>query len=169
LRAHGRPAEALAAAERALATLDELGITDARVKAALVEACEAALALSDFAKAEQLLAVPESLDPGELSPFLQGNALRLRARLDAARGNHEHTENRFRTAASLFREFGFVFHVAVTQLEHAEWLTGQGRAEDAQPVLAEARETFERLQATTWLERTARATPIKREPEAAIS
>jgi tetratricopeptide (TPR) repeat protein len=169
LRAQGQHAEALGAAERALATLGELAITDPRIKHGLVEAIEAALALPDLDKAEELLAIPASLEPGELTPFLQANTARLRARLDAARGNPEQVEERFRSAASLFREFDLVFHLAVTQLEHAEWLAGQGRAKDAQPLLVEARETFDRLQATPWLLRAARVTLSRREPEAAIS
>ena len=167
LRAQGRHAEALASAERALATLGELAITDSLIKAALVEATETALALPDLDKAEELLAIPESLDPGELTPFLHANTARLRARLDAARGNHEHVEERFNTAAGLFREVGLAFHLAVTQLDHAEWLTAQGRAGEAEPPLAEARRTFERLQATPWLQRTTQATRSRREPEAA--
>ncbi|MGH7540092.1 MAG: hypothetical protein ACRELC_03740, partial [Gemmatimonadota bacterium] len=169
LRSEGHDSEALAAAERALATLGELAITDTQVKQGLVEATEAAFALRDLDKAEELLAIPEALDPGQLTPFLQANAGRLRARLDAARGNHDQVEERFRSAASLCREFGLVFHLAVTQLEHAEWLTGQGRADEAQPLLAEARQTFDRLQATPWLERAAQLTPSRREHEAAIS
>jgi len=43
----------------------------------------------------------------------------------------------------------------VTQLEHGEWLAGQGRRDEAEPLLAEARETFERLEAAPWLERAA--------------
>jgi hypothetical protein len=43
--------------------------------------------------------------------------------------------------------------MAATQLEHGEWLTGQGRAEEAEPLLVEAREIFEQLEATPWLER----------------
>jgi hypothetical protein len=62
-----------------------------------------------------------------------------------------------------------VFYLAVTELEHAEWLTAQGRGDEAQPLLAEARQTFEQLQATPWLERAAQIAPAKREPEAAIS
>ena len=158
LRARGHHAEALASAERALATLGELAITDPLIKAALVEATEAALALPDLDKAEELLAIPEALDPGEVTPFLHANTARLRARLDAARGNHERVEERFSTAASLFREFDLVFHLAVTQLEHGEWLIAQGRAGEAEPPLAEARQPFERLRATPWLERTAQAT-----------
>jgi predicted ATPase/class 3 adenylate cyclase len=169
LRAQGRPDEALATAERALVAVGELTITDTGVKATLVEALEAALAVADLEKAEELLRIPESLDAGELTPFLRANTDRLRARFDAARGNHERVDERFRTAASLFREFGLVFYVAVTQLEHAEWLTSQQRADDAEPLLAEARHTFEQLQATPWLERTARALAARGEAETAIS
>ncbi len=169
LRAEGRHAEALAAAERALALGGELAISDANMKSALVEATEAALALSDLDKAEELLAFPESLYPGELTPFLRGHAARLRARLDAARGETQGIEERFRGAASLFREFGFAFDLAVTQLEHAEWLAGQGRADEAEPLLAEAGLTFEQLQAAPWLERAAQLAPGRREPEAAVS
>jgi tetratricopeptide (TPR) repeat protein len=168
-RSEGRHAEALAAAERSLAMLGEVTITDTQIKQGLVEATEAALALPDLDKAEELLTIPESLDPGQLTPFLQANSARLRARVNAARGTHEQVDDRLRTAAGLFREFGLTFYLAVTQLEHAEWLTTRNRTDEAQPLLSEARQTFEQLQATPWLERTARATPIKREPEAAIS
>jgi class 3 adenylate cyclase/tetratricopeptide (TPR) repeat protein len=169
LRAQGRPDQALAVAERALAAVGELTITDTGAKATLVEAIEAALAVPDLNKAEELLAIPESLDAGELTPFLRANTARLNARLDAARGNSERVEDRFRTAASLFREFGLVFHVAVTQLEHAEWLTSQQRADEADALLAEARQTFERLEAAPWLERTGQAAATRGEPETAIS
>jgi predicted ATPase/class 3 adenylate cyclase len=168
-RAQGRPVEALSVAERALATSGDLTITDSALKTALVEAIEAALALPDLRKAEELLAIPESLDPGELTPFLHAHTARLRARLDAARGHHQAVEDGFRTAASVFREFDLAFPLAVTELEHAEWLTAQHRADDAEPLLAEARRTFEQLRATPWLERTARAGAPRREPETAIS
>jgi len=46
-----------------------------------------------------------------------------------------------------------VFWLAVTQLEHGEWLVGQGRPSEAEPRLAEAGEIFERLEARPWLER----------------
>lgn len=156
LRARGRPADALAAAERALA-LSELSISQTPLKLALAEATEAALVLADFDKAEQLLAVLEALDPGQLTPFLRANAARLRARLDAARGSDDQVDERFRRAAAVFREFGFVFHLAVTQLEHAEWLAGQGRADEAEPLIAGAAETFEHLDARPWLDRLAGA------------
>ena len=42
---------------------------------------------------------------------------------------------------------------AVTLLEHAEWLTSQDRAGEAQPMLEQARTTFEELRAAPWLQR----------------
>jgi tetratricopeptide (TPR) repeat protein len=169
LRAQGQPADALVAAQRGLATLGELAVTDTNLKAALVEAIEAALALPDLDQAEELLAIPGSLDPGVLTPFLHASSVRLRARLDAARGNHEQVDERFRTAAAICREFGLTFHLAVTQLEHAEWLITQGRNDEAQLLLDEARQSFEQLQAAPWLERTAQHLPAEREAQAALS
>ncbi len=157
LRAQGRHAEALAAAEPGLAARVELSITDSTIKIALDQAIDAAFDLSDLEKVEELLAILDSLEPGDLTPFLQATAARSHARLGAARGAHEQVEQRFRSAAGLFREFGFVFYVAVTQLEHGEWLVGEGRDAEAEPLLAEARETFERLRAMPWLDRLSAA------------
>ena len=98
------------------------------------------------------------MEPGELTPFLQASAARFRARLDAARRGHDGIEDRFQAATALFREFGIAFYQAVTQLEHGEWLIGQGRADEADPLLAEAAETMERLGAAPWLERIAALT-----------
>jgi hypothetical protein len=49
-----------------------------------------------------------------------------------------------------------VFNLAVTRLEHAERLLAEGRALDAEPLLREAREGFEQLQAAPWIERIRR-------------
>ncbi len=51
------------------------------------------------------------------------------------------------------REYGLTFHLAATQLEHAEWLAARTRREEAMPLVDEARRTFERLRAAPWLER----------------
>ena len=64
LRAEGQAIEALAAAERVLDLRSELAVDDISFKRALVEGVEAALELSDAEKAEELLSIPESLDPG---------------------------------------------------------------------------------------------------------
>ena len=59
------------------------------------------------------------------------------------------------------------FYLAVTELEHAEWLAGQGRDEEAEPLLVEAHEIFERLEATPWLERLV-ATGVAQPAEASV-
>lgn len=61
-----------------------------------------------------------------------------------------------------------MFWLALTQLEHAEWLVQQGRADEAEPLVVEAREVFERLEATPWIERADRVGVNRREPEALV-
>ena len=65
----------------------------------------------------------------------------------------ERIDDLFKGAAGLFRELATPFYLAVTELEYGEWFVNQGRAEEAEPLLAEAREIFERLEAAPWLER----------------
>ena len=56
-------------------------------------------------------------------------------------------------AAAMSREHSLRFWLAVTLFEHGRWLLGQGRADDAAPLLRGAREGFEGLSAAPWLER----------------
>jgi class 3 adenylate cyclase/tetratricopeptide (TPR) repeat protein len=162
LRAEGRYEEALAAAEELLDVIGILGAGYQSAKAGLVHALEINFALGRIDEVEELLRRIESLRPGELSPFLRAHAARLRGRLGG--------EAAFKKAAGIFREFGLVFWLAVTQLEHGEWLVAQGRAEEAQPLLAEASETFEPLEAEPYLERIAAVRrPLAAEPVSAPS
>ena len=155
LRAQGRPAEALAASSEIVEARGELGWM-AVVKFGLVEAIEAAMAMDDLDAAERFLGIIESLRPGELSPFLRANGLRFRALIDARRGITDGADERFRAGAVEFRALATPFWLAMTLLEHAEWLARAGRTDDATPILAEAREVFEQLGATPWLERVER-------------
>jgi hypothetical protein len=59
----------------------------------------------------------------------------------------------FRAATELFREMNTPFGLGVTLLEHGEWLIAERRPSEAEPLLPEAREIFERLGARPWLER----------------
>jgi hypothetical protein len=77
--------------------------------------------------------------------------------------------NRERARRALCREFSFRFHLAVTQVEHAEWLVTQNGSDEAQQLLNEARQTFEELEAKPWLERTTRGLRPSPEAEAAIA
>jgi predicted ATPase/class 3 adenylate cyclase len=158
LFAQGDAAGALRSAEESIEGQRSLSLSDHRVKEGYVVALEAAIALDDLAKAEELLDVLRSLPPGRRTHFHLAQSLRFGARLSALRGGLDDVEPGFKGAVGLFREMAFPFWMAVTLLEYGEWLTGQGRAADAVAPLAEAREIFDRLRAEPWLVRTERVT-----------
>ncbi len=157
--AEGDHRQALAEARAALENWRWLGLRHDVLKWTFIEALDAALALGDAGAAEEILGIVTGAAPGAVSPFMRAQAERFGARLDALRGFEDGVEQRFKTAAGLFREIGTPFYLACTLLEHGEWLTGTGRPDDAKPLLDEAREIFERLRATPWLERVARLKP----------
>jgi class 3 adenylate cyclase/tetratricopeptide (TPR) repeat protein len=156
LRAEGKPAEALGHLREALAPENRLAPRHAFTKRALVESVEAALEAADLDAAEELLGEWDGLRPVDRTGFLEAQRLRLGARLALQRGETEPVVPAFRRAATLFRELGVPFYLAVTLVEHGEVLVAQGRNDEAGSLLAEAREIFERLGALPWLERTGR-------------
>ena len=85
-------------------------------------------ALGRYDEVEELLARIDSIPPGPRPRSLRAQSARFRARLAAERGEHEGVEQGFKTAAGIFREHGLTFPLAVTQLEHGEWLVAQGAA-----------------------------------------
>jgi tetratricopeptide (TPR) repeat protein len=146
--AEGRFGEALADAETAIEAAGTLGYAPQAAKQAVVVALESALALSDTGKAAELIAFLEAAPAERRAPFYEAQAQRFRARTDG-------DEARFRISEHILREHELAFWLAVVQLEHAELLVGSARAEEAAPLVAEARETFERLEAAPWLVRLA--------------
>jgi class 3 adenylate cyclase/tetratricopeptide (TPR) repeat protein len=153
LLAGGAASEALDAAQAVLDAIDEIGPSDPNLKLAWPTALEAALAAGARDRAEALLAQVGSLPSGQLAPSLRAHADRFRGRLAATAGDESTADGSYAAAESVFREFGMPFWLAITQTEHGEWLAGSGRSDEAQPLLTEARETFERLDAKAWLER----------------
>jgi tetratricopeptide (TPR) repeat protein len=148
LLAAGDHAEALRVAESVFAENEHMGYVLDAVKEAFGLALQAALELNRLDKADELLAIVE-----RRPQFLNAQVARFRAHLAARSGNAPEAERLFKGASGLFQELAVPFHLAVTRLEHAEWLAAQGRAAEAQPLLAEAHEIFERLDARPWLER----------------
>ena len=130
----------------------------------VIDALEAATALDRLDRIAELVRQLESQKPGELPLVARVEAMHYRALLAAASGDAGRADSGYRTAASMFREYGYVFRQAVTQLEHAEWLAKEGREPEAAPLLEEAREIFERLEATPWLERTEKVSGSTRVP-----
>ena len=151
--AHGRQAEALAATDATIAESATLGISSEAVKEAFVVGLEACLELGDLVKARDLLAVVDGLPPGRSPQSLQAQSARFRAQLAIRDGDEPEAERLFKQAAQRLRELSFPFYLAVTQLEHGEWLVRNGRGVDAGPLLTEASEIFTRLRATPWLDR----------------
>ena len=147
--AEGKPREALESLEPVIT--GGFGVTFLTMKLALVEALEAAFALGDTAKLEELLASIEALRPGDRPRLLDAHARRFRSKLNG-------DEAGYRAAQALFRELELPFWLAVTLLEH-------GEATGSAPLLAEARELFEKLDATPWLERLELALESGRKPE----
>ena len=153
LLAEGQRAEALRVAEAVFALREAMGMGADAIKEAFALAVQAAIELDRLDKAKELLAVVEGIQPGMRPQFVNAHVSRFRAHLAARGGEREEAERLFKRAAGLFHELAVPFHVAVTRLEHGEWLAGEGRAEEAEPLLAEARELFEGLDAKRWLDR----------------
>jgi hypothetical protein len=145
-----------------------MGIAYEAVKEAFVVALECALELGDVERAEKWLGLVEELPPGHSPQFLQAHSSRFRALLAARQTGSKRSDDLFKGAAALFRELAVPFYLAVTQLEHGEWLVAESRAAEAEPLLAEAREIFEQLEATPWVERAARAAGVGHETEAVV-
>jgi class 3 adenylate cyclase/tetratricopeptide (TPR) repeat protein len=156
--AEGDAARSLRLADEALRSREQLGPGSQGVRAGFVVALESAFALGNQAKVEELLEIVRSMPPGVLPPVLKAQLERFNARVAAVRGEVQAVESGLIAAAGMFRELGVVFSLAVTLLEYGEWLVRQGRREEAEPLLEEARMVFERLQATPWLDRLGRAT-----------
>jgi predicted ATPase len=148
--AEGDARGAISAGTLAFETRASLGISAQNVKHGLLQLLPGVLKLGDRSKAEELLAVVEEQPPGLRSPLLDAIVSRFRGKLA---GDDPGADRHFTAAAAKLRALELPFHLAVVQLEHGEWLATRGRPEDAQLLLGEARETFERLQAKPWLER----------------
>ena len=98
-------------------------------------------------------------EPGERPRYLHAQQQRFRARLAEIRGDTAAVEPSFIEAEDTFGQIGMPFWHAVTQVERAEWLIGNGRQAAAQPMLTEAALVFERLKARPWLDRVQQAAP----------
>ena len=152
-RSEGRHADALAEAEKVLSWSEDIDIGHPFSRKAFVEALEAAFALEDFAYIERRIEDFRRLEPASRLPLRAAHVARFEALLAVRKGELETAERKFKQSLGLLREIDSRFWLAVVLLEQAEWLTEAGRAEEAVPLLAEAREIFERLGAAPWLER----------------
>ena len=130
--ARGDRRQAHSFAREAFDLRGSLGRRHGTVKWSYPIAVDTAIQLGDLAFAEELVSTVEGWKPGETSPFMHAMAMRFRARLAP---DAPEADGRFKSATGLFREIGTPFYQACTMLEHAEWLTANGRTDDAAPLL----------------------------------
>lgn len=148
--------EALKASLEAVETGRRVGPDSHLFWMGLDQAFDVAAALNDLPRLEDLMAMIETLRPGEAPPIVRGMQGRGRARLASARGHDEEAERAFKVAAGVFLEVGTPYWRAITLTEFAEWLTERERSDEADSLLHEAYGTFERLGAPSWLDRVSR-------------
>jgi hypothetical protein len=109
---------------------------------------EVAAELPDADAARQLVAAVDDVTRGKRWDVVDAQMARLRARIP------EHDPiAALEDAERRFRDLEMPFHVAVAQAERAERLVAAGQAVEAARLLAQARDTFERLRALPWLDR----------------
>ncbi|MBA2532211.1 MAG: AAA family ATPase [Nocardioidaceae bacterium] len=158
--AQGRLDAALAAAGSAVREgVLRQGLLSHRSRLAWPIAMDAALAADMFDEAESLLALVGDAPRGHVPPYLRAQLARYRALVAAARGQHEDVEADLRRAIDGFRELGYPYWLARVQADLAQWLSGQGREGEAEPLLTEAMDTFTRLGAQPDLERLRSTVP----------
>jgi class 3 adenylate cyclase/tetratricopeptide (TPR) repeat protein len=150
LHTEGRYAEAVEAGLRTIEFGDTLGLDGQDAKMGFMWALEAAIAMGDRVRAEEIVQHIEAIPPGLRPPSLQAHAHRARARLAESA---DLATAELAAAAAVFRDLGLRFWLAVAQLEHAEALAADGRREEAERMAAEAHATFAELGARPWIER----------------
>lgn len=164
--ARGAYAEARAAAHQELDAGSIFTLRNWPVHEMYVSAIESSLALGDLDDAETVVRKIETAPPADVSRRVRGQALRLRALVDAARGSVHGVDEAFAGAEAVFREIGTRFRLAVTLLDHAEWLLQRGRMDEARPLLDDARAIAEPLGARPVLDRIEHAERVARETRA---
>ena len=149
----GRYDEALALMAEAADPAGTVGTDHPYFKQALAGSLDVALALDDLSRVEPIFDRARALPPSQRQPFVGAQLERYDAHLAARSGDSETADRRFRRAAADHREAVLPLWLAAVLLEHAEWLSSEGRADEGEPLLVEAREIFMSLEAAPWLDR----------------
>ena len=114
---------------------------------------DATLTLARHDQADELLTLLANRPLGHVPPYLRAQLARYRARLAAARGQHQQVDADFTAAERILGELEYPYWLALAQLDHAAWLIDQQRPEIARPRIVEAIATLDRLHAQPALSR----------------
>lgn len=113
---------------------------------------ETALHAGDLRLAERIFLPGGSAPQGKLSPGVKAQVLRLRGLIAADRGDDAAVvEVDLRAGIAALDHFGAQGLHARAEEEFGRWLASQGRTSEAEPLLAEARATYEQIGAVGWL------------------
>ncbi len=135
---------------------------------AFEDAATAANDLEDSSLALPIAALLNAIPPGRRIRPVELCVARIRANAAAGREEHDTATEEYALALGTARNLGKASLLGPVLFDYGRWLVQTGRAEEAEPLLEEARAIFERMKATRWLERLAQLLP-SREPETAIS
>jgi class 3 adenylate cyclase/predicted ATPase len=143
---------ALAMIEPAARQMLEDGWVDA-ISANTSEAAMLAVDLGDPALALPVAAVLEEVPSARRGRRGEVALQRVRGNAAAAAGDDNAAAEAFALALATARNLNEANALGPALLDYGRWLVGQERGEEAQPLLDEAREIFERMGARTWLTR----------------
>jgi len=153
-QADGRPNDALRPLRRLVESSVELMNAGALAEA-LLDAATLAMEVGDPGRALVIAEPVDALPEGSHSRMIDSQLFRLRANGAAARGDDGAAGDAFALALANARNLAQAYFLAPVLVDYGRWLVRKGQAEEAAPLLAEARDLFQEMGATAWLERVA--------------
>jgi tetratricopeptide (TPR) repeat protein len=146
------PTAALAGAMAAIKAGEHVGLATEGIRWGWPLAADAALALGDIAKVEELLAWADALPDGHLHPLVRADRLRVRARLAADRADDGAREI-FDAAVAAVRAADCPYYLAICLADQATYLSSIGDSDGAERSRDEAELIAESLGARPLLTR----------------
>jgi tetratricopeptide (TPR) repeat protein len=148
----GRYDEAIALVAESI--VDAADLLPAQAMAELIyDAAQYASLGGDHTAALRVAEKVDALPATMLVRSVNGQLNRLRANAAAAAGRDDQAADGFAVALANARNLGYAYWLAPVLADYGTWLHSSGRADEAAPLLAEARELFERMGAVVWLRR----------------
>jgi tetratricopeptide (TPR) repeat protein len=149
----GRPADAMPYARRPVEISLDLKLP-AFAAWSIELACEAAGTAGSMQRdLGALAALLDAVPPARRTRRLEAAVGRARGLAAAANGEEAAAADVFSTALAAARNLGHPPILAPVLVDYGAWLAGAGRVEEAEPLLAEARDLWARMGAVRWLER----------------
>jgi predicted ATPase/class 3 adenylate cyclase len=123
-----------------------------------------AVAIDQAARGLEVASSVDALPPAVVTRPIASQLHRLRANAAAAAGDNDAAANELGLALAAARNLGQPYWLAPVLVDYGRWLVETDRQEEGAPLLEEARELFERMGATAWLERIDAVRPRQPSP-----